>query len=140
MSDLTSNLKLSLINPSDYVDPTIFNDNFEMLDTLGTDYITDQGQSGSWFYRKFRSGMAECWANITFSPTTQDGPVQSGFKFPFMFSSAPVVNVTAGVEGRNDAYVRYVSSTIDSVDCYIHKGTKDNLKRWLYCHAIGKVN
>ena len=28
------------------------------------DYITSQGTSGSWTYRKWNSGVAECWARL----------------------------------------------------------------------------
>lgn len=140
MADLTEHLNMSLINASDYVDPSVINDNFSILDDLGVDYIIEQGQSGSWYYRKFKSGIAECWGRIAFAATTASGAVQSGFTFPFSFSSAPVVAISCGVSGRNDAYLRYVSSTATNVDCYINKNTSQNLTRWLYCHAIGKVN
>lgn len=29
------------------------------------DYVVEQGTSGSWTYRKWNSGVAECWAKIT---------------------------------------------------------------------------
>ncbi len=28
------------------------------------DFVVDQGKSGDWYYRKWNSGRAECWANI----------------------------------------------------------------------------
>lgn len=140
MANITENMNLSIIDPSDFVDPTPINDNFKILDQLGVDYITEQGQSGSWFYRKYKSGTAECWARINFAATTASGAVQSGFQFPFAFSSAPVVAITCGVSGRNDAYLRYVETNTTRVDCYINKNTDQNLARWLYCFAVGKVN
>ena len=30
---------------------------------LGVDYIVEQGESGIWTYRKWASGIAECWGN-----------------------------------------------------------------------------
>ena len=43
--------------------------------TGNTDYITEQGTSGIWTYRKWHSGIVECWADTTLSPTsyTQSG-------------------------------------------------------------------
>ena len=35
----------------------------ELLADLGADYIVEQGTSGTWTYRKWNSGLAECWAN-----------------------------------------------------------------------------
>ena len=29
------------------------------------DYVTEQGTSGIWTYRKWKSGIKECWANTT---------------------------------------------------------------------------
>ena len=35
----------------------------ELLADLGADYIVEHGKSGVWTYRKWASGVAECWAN-----------------------------------------------------------------------------
>lgn len=139
---LTENMSMNLINSSDYVTPDIINDNFEILDKLGVDYVVEQGVSGSWSYRKFKSGIAECWAKISFPATTATGQLQSGFTFPFVFSQEPVVSVCGGVDNRSDSHISYVNchggGTI--VDCYIYKGTNGNYARWVYCHAIGRVD
>ena len=37
----------------------------ELLEDLGADYIVEQGTSDGWAYRKWASGVAECWAKIT---------------------------------------------------------------------------
>ena len=37
----------------------------ELLADLGADYIVEQGTSDGWAYRKWASGVAECWAKIT---------------------------------------------------------------------------
>ena len=56
----TSNLSLNLLNGADFVDYTALNTIFESLDALGLDYIVEQGVSGEWWYRKWKSGRAEC--------------------------------------------------------------------------------
>lgn len=33
----------------------------KILDALKADYIVEQGTSGNWTYRKWNSGIAECW-------------------------------------------------------------------------------
>lgn len=33
----------------------------KILDALKADYIVEQGTSGIWTYRKWNSGVAECW-------------------------------------------------------------------------------
>ena len=137
---LSPNLNLVEIQSSDYVSPKDIDDNFKTIDKLGLDYITDQGVSGNWTYRKWKSGFAECWARHDFAATTASGHLQSGVRFPFSFSSSPVVTMAAGVSGRADAYISYTQSSKDQVDCYIYKGTDGDLARWNYCYAFGKLN
>ncbi len=73
------------------------------------DYIVEQGTSGIWTYRKWNSGIAECWGTYSYTATstTQWGsvyytPVK---KVPFptsLFASLPTCSVTAvssGVQG-----------------------------------------
>ena len=136
---LSTNLKMESISGSDLVNPKPIDDNFKIVDKLGLDYITEQGLSGFWLYRKWNSGFMELWARIDFPATTSVGPVSSGFSFPFPFSKAPVVTLSAGVEGRTDAYLNYVNATANSVDCYISKGSSSSLTRWVYCYAAGVV-
>lgn len=56
----TPNLGLNLLNGADFVDYTALNTIFETLDELGLDYVVEQGVSGEWWYRKWKSGRAEC--------------------------------------------------------------------------------
>lgn len=56
----TPNLGINEINGSDYIDYSVFNTVFNTLDALGLDYIVEQGTSGEWWYRKWKSGRAEC--------------------------------------------------------------------------------
>ena len=37
----------------------------ELLADMGADYIAEQGKSGIWTYRKWASGVAECWGSYT---------------------------------------------------------------------------
>lgn len=48
----------------------------KILDALKVDYIVEQGTSGDWIYRKWNSGIAECWAGYSigsFAPTSSFG-------------------------------------------------------------------
>jgi hypothetical protein len=56
----TTNLALESIDPSDYVSPDTINNNFAKVDSLGVDYVVEAGYSGEWWYRKWKSGRAEC--------------------------------------------------------------------------------
>ena len=86
------------------------------------DYIIEQGISGSWYYRKYNSGKAECWC-IWGGNITGAGPAASffgGYKFtkelalPFQFAAAPTCSYTA-VVGGDVAMPALASSTVSSV-------------------------
>lgn len=58
----TANLGLPQFQGSSVVDYKDFNDAFNTIDKLGTDYVIEQGISGThWYYRKWNSGRMECW-------------------------------------------------------------------------------
>lgn len=70
----------------------------ELLADLGADYIVEQGKSGIWTYRKWASGLAECWLDSTLT-LAGSKPVASmngsayysyaTFDLPFAFKSQP---------------------------------------------------
>lgn len=106
MSETTENLGLKLTSGSDLVDPvTDFSDNFKKIDKLGLDYVIEQGKSGEWWYRKWKSGRAECGIDSkTFSNKTSTlwasnatwgywcGP-WSFPAYPFTFITLPFVTI-----------------------------------------------
>lgn len=101
----TTNLGLAQVDSSDFVSPEPFNTNFELLDKLGLDYIVESGTSGEWWYRKWKSGRAECgidnkafnavdlhvWGGSTSGlyATTQ----YSFGAYPFAFATKPYVGI-----------------------------------------------
>lgn len=62
-----------------------------ILSKLGVDFIVEQGSSGTWYYRKWNSGFAECWGKhqVTKSHyTTVNGfyGYAATFTLPFVFT------------------------------------------------------
>jgi hypothetical protein len=49
------------------------------------DYIVEQGTNGIWTYRKWNSGIAECWGNVSTTPTTVNGNNAVSVNLPFTF-------------------------------------------------------
>lgn len=85
-----------------------------ILKALGIkDYITEQGTSGIWRYRKWESGVAECWGEYTdenVSITAAWGQIYDStekygyYNYPSgLFVAAPVENVTARAVGSERA-------------------------------------
>lgn len=68
----------------------------ELLEDLGADYIVEQGISGGWRYRKWASGLAECWGEVAVNTAITDAlgamymVITDYFSWPdALFSSAP---------------------------------------------------
>lgn len=70
----------------------------EVLPTAAADYIVEQGTSGIWTYRKWNSGIAECWGtrasvSVNFNTwvTSWYYGYFTGISLPFTFAEIPVV-------------------------------------------------
>lgn len=123
----TKNLALSKINGSDVVNPSVFNTNYDILDKLGVDYITSRGTSNGWWFRKWKSGRAECGIDDknfgTIALNNQVGSAKlEGWKcsaqktfgnFPFAFKSRPFVSIVlnSSSPGVQACYVSQQNST-----------------------------
>lgn len=55
------------------------------------DYVIDQGTSGTWFYRKWNSGYAECWQQVTVSSGEWSG------SNPLYYSVRPELSLPSGL-------------------------------------------
>ena len=62
------------------------------------DYVVEQGTSGIWTYRKWNSGLAECWGEVTANTAITDAlgamymTVTDYFSWPnALFSEAPKI-------------------------------------------------
>lgn len=62
------------------------------------DYIVAQGTSGVWRYRKWNSGWAECWANVSHTGASTDW-LQLVVTLPFTFVSRNYAQITATGDG-----------------------------------------
>ena len=106
----TTHMNIALINSSDYVDPSVINNGFQKLDALGIDYITESGTSGEWWYRKWKSGRAECGIDSHAFPTSRMTPWLAGWyvtdpytfpAFPFAFAAVPHSSIMFLSEDNN---------------------------------------
>lgn len=83
------------------------------------DYVVEQGTSGVWTYRKWNSGIAECWCRTT--KTLTAGSVWSSpvyyyqfdsIAYPFTFVSVPTEH-SSPINGEN-AFWTYKESAASS--------------------------
>lgn len=75
----------------------IFGDWMLVLDTQQVkDYVIEEGTSDIWSYRKWKSGIAECWGVFSFKPSNT-GVVYQQLTYPFRFATiVPVVTLGKG--------------------------------------------
>ena len=66
-----------------------------------SDYVVEHGTSGNWTYRKWSSGIAECWCAVD-DTVTYEGAAFGGYlyytgyyNYPINFISAPTVSYNA---------------------------------------------
>lgn len=57
------------------------------------DHVVEQGTQGDWTYRKWNSGFAECWRNVSVTPSTVNGTNSITMSLPFTFANTDY-NVT----------------------------------------------
>lgn len=117
----------------------------KILDTIKTDYIVEKGTSGGWTYRKWNSGVAECWAYFRYTSvamTTSEGygyyaPLKTeNFPNNLFYSTAPVVTVGAELNGSLGGFtISTTSKTSMSGYLWATKSTTRNV--YLHVHAVG---
>lgn len=77
----------------------------QIMERLGEDFIVEQGTSGIWTYRKWNSGIAECWGTKTATGTFAawgNGYSKdvAGENYPSsLFTAAPKLIARGGVAG-----------------------------------------
>ena len=111
---------------------------------LIADYVVEQGTSGNWTYRKWNSGVAECWARTPVSLNVNIAwggvyyGVVSAIAFPSgLFKSSPEANFQ--VENGNLWLATYapVASATDAI-YLISAAINNNCNAYIIIHAKGK--
>lgn len=96
----TENIKLMQFEGADKLDYKVINENWKKIDDAFVDHVVEQGTSGTWTYRKWNSGLAECWCNIEYSGIKINDAftaerIMCNKMFPFVFTELP--NITYGL-------------------------------------------
>lgn len=98
------------------------------------DYIVEQGTSGIWTYRKWASGIAECWGTQTknissfavwSSPIYYASPNEQSDNYPSnLFNAIPLCIVTNESATSNSGWIIMEK-----------EGTKTTTPKFTYCRA-----
>lgn len=108
-----------------------------------TDYVVAQGTSGIWTYRKWNSGIAECWTTSSLNiKGTAWANIMGGYGFSVnynfpsvLFSTPPVVNGN-GRTGSGAGFC-FCTGTTTTVTAYV-VGNQDSSDLTLEIFAKGK--
>lgn len=140
MATSTANLKLSKINSSDYVSVDTFNENYDILDNLGVDYIIEKGTSDEWYYRKWNSGLVECWYKKVGTTSTDVDYYNVKKALPFTLTSNQHIQASGGVTGKVNTNIRYAALANTYIDVYINfPNPSPNLNWWIDVYVVGNI-
>lgn len=122
-----------------------------LQNSAAADYIVEQGTSNGWTYRKWNSGIAECWRDLSVS-TACSTAVGSWYRtaalattaYPFTFKEAPNLQMTFETFAGTSGLV-WSAGTSDSTpqtqpaDIYIIRMTSaTSITGKVHYYAIGK--
>ena len=118
------------------------------INDLSVDYIEEEGVDGIWTYRKWNSGVAECFTTeVQTSSWSPQNLFGNGFyrdannwpkeiNFPFSFTNKPSLKCT--IQGANGFYFPSERTTLTKAQLFMlctNQQTNDNVQFVL--HAIG---
>lgn len=118
----------------------------KLLEAVKVDYVVEEGTSGIWTYRKWNSGIAECWGRYQYSTTgtTQWGGTYyntptASIAFPTsFFLEAPVVSALQ-VSNRIQGMVAVSSVDTTTANLYNVRGASSGSGTLIFSvHAIGR--
>lgn len=114
----------------------------------GADYVTEAGTSNGWLYRKWNSGLVECWKTVTITAQTttsdaggyvSDSAADPG-NFPVTFESVPNVQVTVssgGITGSVTSVTRPTTQNAGTWKLYRVSSNTNTGNKDFNFHVIG---
>ena len=113
---------------------------YDLINSGGSaDYIVEEGTSGIWTYRKWASGVAECWANQSFS-VQQQGYQSQIYPFPtnFWLSGSDVTGTASGgCTNTVESWVKYVEVKPTSFILFMYNGSTSQQTATVFMQAKG---
>lgn len=116
----------------------------EVLPTDNTDYVVAQGTDGIWTYRKWNSGIAECWGiwsgSLTHYATALGGYAYSTtINYPTsLFISPPIHTYSAYVGGGFALTGTVTTAYTDKVVPYAVSNVGGTATVYFYITSVGR--
>jgi len=108
-----------------------------------TDHVVEQGTSGDWTYRKWNSGLAECWLKTTATLTHYTavngwyGYYSANYSYPISFTSVPAT-FPAAKAGSGFAMSSDYSQERTYYRFYFLANVSGEQSCALSCYAVGR--
>lgn len=146
MSTLTPNLNLVKPDGTDNINIGTLNNNFNIIDSeignLKEDYVVAQGFTGGWTWRRWASGLGECWCRHAQKTNYNYGinyTVCTVGTYPFKFIETPVISANFSITGRPYGSIAHTDTSLTSPDIYAdNQGQTEGLNCVFNIRAIGR--
>lgn len=114
------------------------------------DYVVEQGTGNGWIYRKWNSGLAECWKTVTITAQTNTsdagGYVSASAadpgNFPFTFTAVPNVQVTVssgGITGSVTSVTRPTTQAAGTWKLYRNTSNTNSGNKDFMFYVVGTI-
>lgn len=139
--------------PVEIVGDLTVNGNINITGSSGSgDYILEQGTSGNWTYRKWNSGIYECWARIAVAATVNTtwgnlyvsgSLAATNISFPITFTAIPMLTVNLSGSGAGGFLLASGSGSTSTTKTGIYEIARGNASSTtsnyaINYHAIGR--
>ena len=98
----------------------------QQIDEPEVDYIVESGVTGIWTYQKWKSGIAKCWCNYSFTTTVQEhlelfcrSTTTGNNSYPIKFSYIPTETATLQSSGGQVLLANSSANTKEASGSYV---------------------
>lgn len=111
----------------------------DVVDDKISDYIVSQGKSGDWYYRKWNSGWAEGWINITATSDSKgNAHVSNTMPFTVLNDKYHGIQGSFAANGRSSARMEYTNMGLSNIDAYGYIGSATaSVTCWFNIYVYG---
>lgn len=97
----------------------------QQIDEPEVDYVIESGTDGIWMYQKWKSGIARCWRNYSFTTTVLEhlelfcrSTTTNSIKYPLKFAYIPTETATLQSSGGQVLLANSSANTTESSGTY----------------------
>ena len=111
-----------------------------IINALKVDYIVEEGTSSIWTYRKWNSGIAECWGTYSKSINANTTDLANYINYPFTFTSTPciAIGLMAGGADLYKAHIELSSTNATQVRLVMMNAYSSAVTMKVNIYAIGR--